>query len=399
MHGRIKSMIIAGASAVALGAAACGGGAATLQSTAATGTPIKVMTITPINVAVGAGLPFPEIGVAAQAAADAINKAGGIKGHPIQLTVCDNKFSQNQDAACARQAVAEGDLALIGGISLQTNHISILEQAGIPVIGEYSAGELSFNSPIVFPFNAGNFNFYGCAAELADVAKAKRVATLSVYTAFNEVPSFRSNLAALLTKHGSQLVSFNLYTSGPDLTASVANALKDNPDAIYVGGGTADVDRVTQLVRQLNAKVAIARTSIADSSLQTLGPVAENVYVCDSYKPASLTKDPNVKKYVDEMKKTNSQVPVNTFAANTWAAMNVFAQVASGLDNVTSSGLLAALAKSKVDTLLGPTVDFTKTVHPELGYKHIYNFTWLYNQVRKGVIVNINNVRFVDPLA
>jgi hypothetical protein len=90
---------------------------------------------------------------------------------------------------------------------------------------------------------------------------------------------------------------------------------------------------------------------------------------------------------------------VNTFAANTWAAMNVFAQVASGLDNVTSSGLLAALAKSKVDTLLGPTVDFTKTVHPELGYKHIYNFTWLYNQVRKGVIVNINNVRFVDPLA
>jgi ABC-type branched-subunit amino acid transport system substrate-binding protein len=133
-------------------------------------------------------------------------------------------------------------------------------------------------------------------------------------------------------------------------------------------------------------------------SLQKLGTAAKNVNVCDSYKPASLTKDPNVKKFVDQMTKTNPQVPVNTFAGNTWAAMNAFAAVASGLDNVTSSALLAALAKSKVATLLGPTVDFTKTVHPELGDRHIYNFTWLYNQVRKGVIVNINNEKFVDPL-
>jgi ABC-type branched-subunit amino acid transport system substrate-binding protein len=350
-------------------------------------------------VPVGAGLPFPEVGVAAQAAADAINQAGGIKGHPIQLTVCDNKYNQNQDAACARQAVDEGDVAVIGGFSLQTNHISILEQAGIPVIGEYAANDISYNSPVVFSWAAGNFNANGCLAELADVAQAKRLALLSISTPALADPNKKATLSAMVTKHGAQLVGYNLYSTGPDLTATVANALRDNPDGIFVGGGTADVDKITQLLRQLNPKVTIARATVADSSIQTLGAAAENIYVCDWAKPASLTSDPSVRKFADQMKKANPQVPVNSFAANTWTAMYVFAQVAFGLDSVTSSNLLSAMSKAKVDTLLGPPVDFTKTVHPEVGFKHLYNLAFTYNQIRKGVIVNINGGKFVDPLA
>jgi ABC-type branched-subunit amino acid transport system substrate-binding protein len=357
------------------------------------------MTIAPVNVAAGAGLPFPEMGVGAQAAANAINKDGGIKGHPIQLTVCDNKYNQNQDAACARQAVDEGDVALIGGISLQSNHISIIEQARIPAIGEYAANDLSYNSPVVFPLVSGTFSAYACVAELADAAKAKRVAVLQLDDAANEKPSYKAVIAAVLAKHGAQLVDFNLYRPSPDLTSTVANALKSNPDGIYFAGGTSDADKITQLVRQLKPNVAIARTSVAPSSLQTLGAAAENVYTCDPLKPTSLTSDSNVRKFVNQMKQTNPQVAENAFAANTWASMYVFAQVASGLDTVSSASLIAALQKAKVDTLLGPTVDFSQTIHPELGFKHIYSFSWLYNQVRKGVVVNINGGKFVDPLA
>jgi branched-chain amino acid transport system substrate-binding protein len=396
MRNRFKPVMLAVVTTSAVGLAACGGGASGTQPTGAAGVPIKVMTIAPINIPVGGGLPFPEFGVAAKAAADAINRAGGINGRPIQLTVCDNKFNQNQDAACARQAVDEGDVALIGGISIQTNHISIIEQAGIPAIGEYPADTASFNSPVVFPFTGGN-NTYGCLAELADVAKAKRVAVVSLNNAVMADPKLKANLQAMLARRGSQLDSYVLYTPAPDLTFYVANALKDNPDAIYLAGSTPDVDKLTQLVRQFNGKIAIARTSVPPSSLQNLGPMAENVYVCDPFKPASLTHDPNVRRFVDQMKQ--SQTPLDTYASDAWAAMYVFAQVAGGLNSVTRASILSALAKAKVDTLLGPSLDFTKTVHPELGFRHIYNFSWLYNQVRHGAVVNLNNGRFVDPLA
>jgi ABC-type branched-subunit amino acid transport system substrate-binding protein len=398
MRNRFKSVINVGATIALLGLSACGGGGAGTPSTAASGTPIKVMTIAPINVPVGAGLAFPEIGVAAQAAADAINRAGGIKGHPIQLSVCDSKFNENQDAACARQAVVEGDVALVGGISVQTSHISTIEQAGIPSIGEYPAAVASLNSPVVFPFLGGE-NSYGCVAELADIAKAKRVAEIHVNTPIGADPRVKATIEATLAKRGAQLVNYTLFTPAPDLTSVVVGALKDNPDGIAIFAGTSDTDKLTQLVRKFGPNVALARSSMAPSSLQTLGPLAENVYVCDPLKPVSLTNDPNVRMFVDQMSHSTSQVPVGSFAANAWAAMHVFAQVASTQDSVTSANLLTAMSKAKVDTLLGPTIDFTKTVRPELGYRHIYNFTWLYDQVRKGVVVNINNGKFVDPLA
>jgi ABC-type branched-subunit amino acid transport system substrate-binding protein len=388
--------MVACAAAATLGLTACGG---TSSQTGASGTPIKVMTITPVNVPVGTGLPFPEIGVAAQAAVNAINKAGGIKGHPIQLTVCDNKFNENQDAACARQAVTEGDVALIGGISAQSSHFSVLEQAGIPVIGDYGASDLALNSPIAFPFVAATLTFMGCMAELADMAHAKRVALLTRTQAALQNPILKTNLEALLAKRGAELVGYDFFNLSADYTATVANALKNNPDAIYLGGGTADQDKITKLLRQLGPKVAIARTLIPTSSIRTLGADAEGMYVCDPFKPPSLADDPNVKKFVDAMKSIDSQAAVDTVAANTWAAMYAFAQLASTVDSVTSKNLLTAISTAKVKTLLGPTIDFSRTIHPELGYKHIYNFSWSYNQIKEGIIVNINNGQFVDPLA
>src|SRR5258708_14480801 len=396
MNRRVSKAMVACTAAATLGLTGCGG---TSSEAGASGTPIKVMTITPVNVPVGTGLPFPEIGVAAQAAANAINKAGGIKGHPIQLTVCDNKFNENQDAACARQAVTEGDVALIGGISAQSSHFSVLEQAGIPVIGDYGASDLARNSQIDFPFVGATLTFKGWMAEVADSAHAKRVALLTRTQAALQNPILKTNLEALLAKRGAKLVGYDFFNLSADYTATVANALKNNPDAIYLGGGTADQDKITKLLRQLGPNVAIARTLIPTSSIRTLGPDAEGMYVCDPFKPPSLADDPNVKKFVDAMKSTDSQAAVDTVAANTWAAMYAFAQLASTLDSVTSKNLLTAISTAKVETLLGPTIDFSRTIHPELGYKHIYNFTWSYNQIKKGIIVNINNGRFVDPLA
>src|SRR5262249_34261913 len=90
-------------------AAVCAMGIAASSATAkpekAAATPYKVMAIT------GIGAPannFPEFIRGAQAAMPAINKLGGIGGHPLQVDGCNSQFSATVSSQCAHKAVDEG---------------------------------------------------------------------------------------------------------------------------------------------------------------------------------------------------------------------------------------------------------------------------------------------------
>jgi branched-chain amino acid transport system substrate-binding protein len=362
--------------------------------------PIKVMTIAPINVPPGSGLPFPEIGDAAQGAVKAINAAGGIKGRQISLTVCDTKYNEDTAAACGRRAVDEGFDAVVGGMSLQTSQIPVLEQGGVALIGSYSVAPPDFKSTTAFPLISGAYNTYGCAAELVDVAKAKNIAIISLSTPQTESPAFKAGLAKVLTMRGAKLGSYNTYTPAPDLSPVVSKGLTSSIDGVFISGGTADTDKLTQIIRQLQPNVAIARTSVSPSSLNTLGSLADNLYVCDSYKPASFTSDPHVKQAVDEIKAVDKNATLDSYAMNTWAAMQVFKQLVTPLPNVDRASILAA-AKSatSVDTLIGAKLNFTRPQHAaELGLPYVYGFQWSYNQVKNGTIMSLNDGKLTDPL-
>src|SRR5580704_13309918 len=74
------------------------GASGTSSGAAASGSPIVLYGVTTYN---NPALSIPEVNDGAQAAAKAINAAGGIKGHPLQVTICDDNFNPNQAQACA----------------------------------------------------------------------------------------------------------------------------------------------------------------------------------------------------------------------------------------------------------------------------------------------------------
>ena len=80
---------------------------------APSGDPIKVMTVTTLN---AAGPTYANIANTANAYADYINARGGIAGHPLEVTVCDEQFDPAVAATCARQAVEEGMVSIVGSL-------------------------------------------------------------------------------------------------------------------------------------------------------------------------------------------------------------------------------------------------------------------------------------------
>ena len=116
--------------------------AATTEGGAApTGEPIKVMTIGPVD---APGFSLPSIPVGAQIAVDEINAEGGINGRPLELITCNDENNPNTATECARQAIDEGVVAVVAGLTLfEPNVVPPLEEAGIPWVGlTSSAGNL-----------------------------------------------------------------------------------------------------------------------------------------------------------------------------------------------------------------------------------------------------------------
>src|SRR6266581_6443093 len=96
----------------------------------ATGTPIKIMVTGTFN---GPGIGYPESTAGAKAAADAINAAGGVGGHPIEIEACDDQYDANKAAACAQKAVSDKVTALVGGVEFFNPGVyPTIEAAKIP---------------------------------------------------------------------------------------------------------------------------------------------------------------------------------------------------------------------------------------------------------------------------
>ena len=72
------------------------------------------MTVTTLN---AAGPTYENIANTANAYADYINARGGIAGRPLEVTVCDEQFDPAVATTCARHAVEEGMVSIVGSFT------------------------------------------------------------------------------------------------------------------------------------------------------------------------------------------------------------------------------------------------------------------------------------------
>ncbi|WP_370416826.1 ABC transporter substrate-binding protein [Streptomyces fradiae] len=115
--------------------------------------PVTVMTWAPDQTR---ATNMPGMPAMAQAYARWVNANGGLDGHELRVLTCNDQNTNAGAAACARRAVHEGAVAVVGSYSqFGRSFMAPLESAGIPYIGGYGISEDEFTSSLSYPVNGG----------------------------------------------------------------------------------------------------------------------------------------------------------------------------------------------------------------------------------------------------
>ncbi|MER5280227.1 ABC transporter substrate-binding protein [Streptomyces sp. NPDC002809] len=118
--------------------------------------PVTVVTWAPSGATGADAANMAGMTAMAQTYARWINGEGGIDGHELRVITCDEQDTSIGAGNCARRAVKEKAVAVLGSYSRHGRaFMAPLEVAGIPYIGGYGASEEEFRSYMSYPVTGG----------------------------------------------------------------------------------------------------------------------------------------------------------------------------------------------------------------------------------------------------
>lgn len=139
--------------ATAMGACLTAGCGVIPGGSGGSGDTLTVMTFAPIDTK---ATNMPGMPGMAKAYERWVNANGGIKGHKLRVLTCNEKNTPAGAGECARQAVSEKAIAVVGSYSQHgRSFMAPLEAAGIPFVGGYGVSSEEFQSTLSYPINGG----------------------------------------------------------------------------------------------------------------------------------------------------------------------------------------------------------------------------------------------------
>jgi ABC-type branched-subunit amino acid transport system substrate-binding protein len=355
-------------------------------------------TMTPSAAFGGESFPYPA--TAAEAAAAALNKTGGIDGHPIKIDVCDNQGNPNQSATCGREAKSNGDIAVVGAwdVNGAPEIIPILQAEGIPYIGALAATAIELSNPDSFIFDPGAvLSAYGTAALFAQ-QNCKTVVEFGLAN----TPSFTQELAgqqAIAAKDGYKLETVNISVAQTDVSAPVSTALSMHPDCVSYEGDGQTTAKLVGAVRQagFTGKFITAIGSLLPPFLASLGAVGNGVVVLNSALNPANSTDPLVTEFRNQVTTyvgaKNAPTDLNEFAQDAWSSVRLVDLALTGTGTYTAAELLKKLP-TMCDVNVGnvyPHVDFCKPSVQSTLYPRVFNSYVQYFVAKNGQYVPLDN--------
>ncbi|MFC4471952.1 ABC transporter substrate-binding protein [Streptomyces xiangluensis] len=150
---RIRASMLSAGALVASASLATGCGVVSGVTGGSGDDTVTVMTMAPENTK---ATNKPGMPAMAKTYARWVNKGGGINGHKLNVITCNERNDSVSAAECARRAVKEDVVAVVGSYSQYgRSFLSPLEAAGIPYIGGYGLTDDEFTSPLSYPVNGG----------------------------------------------------------------------------------------------------------------------------------------------------------------------------------------------------------------------------------------------------
>jgi branched-chain amino acid transport system substrate-binding protein len=183
----------------------------------------------------GASLGRPEAD-SMQMAVDEINRAGGVNGHPLQITILDDESSATTAVNNVRKLLDAHPIALLGSSLTQTSlaMVPLATQAGIPMISFGSSAQII--QPIgdrkwIFKMPITDFH---TAQTMQDFMKKKK--WLKVAVIYRNDDYGKTGLGHFRdagAKEGFTVVdSEAIAANASDATTQLTHAKASNPDAI-----------------------------------------------------------------------------------------------------------------------------------------------------------------------
>jgi branched-chain amino acid transport system substrate-binding protein len=268
---------------------ASGGGGGT-STTSVLGTPKKA-TGTPvvfgmINDETNAGVTFPELRTAAQAAAKYLNEyRNGIGGHPIEIKVCSTDFTPAVSANCANKLVADKPVAIFGGTDVAgAATFPIYQRAKLAYIGGMNFTPVEASAPNSVIFNdaaqTGNIDL---GAYAVDKLGAKKVAIIAQGDTQGKFTANTFEVPGVVAS-GGQAKVFPLPPTQADASPVVASALGYKPDAIILESPGQCVAIINALKSLANSKPVLSIDPCsAPNVIQATNGGAEGIYFVAPY--------------------------------------------------------------------------------------------------------------------
>lgn len=357
------------------------------------GDPVKVMVIYEKS----AGVSNPEIPDGAVAAAKAMNKKNGIGGRPVKVLTCDTNNDPNQAAECGRQAVDEGVVALIGVLTPHSgSFMPLMEQNKIPSIGVVAAGAADFTSPAAFPITGGLPATAGDLPRFLADAGAKKISIARIDLAQAAIiPSFAE---ATLAKVGLEIANdVPVPQDAPDMSSYVAASLANDSDGVVVALSGQDAVNFVIAAKQKDPKVKLAVISTEPGAFQkALGKDAAGIIQAPATLPPTTVKTKEGKRFLKEMKAGGFK-DTSGFRLNSWMSMQVLAQIADGLPDVTAAAVFDKLnTTTGLETGLTPPLQWTTPADVSLPLARVFSACELAVKMTKTKKVKVVTGKFFD---
>ncbi|MET7617117.1 ABC transporter substrate-binding protein [Streptomyces sp. NPDC005408] len=167
---RVRAVCMTTTAAVAAGTSLVTGCGVIPGGSGGSREPVKVMTFAPEDTR---ATNMPGMPAMAKAYAKWAKTQGGLDGHELRVISCNEENTSTGAATCARRAVKEGVVAVVGSYSQHGDaFMAPLEAAGIPFIGGYGISGEEFTSYLSYPVNGGQASLLaGNGRQLADVCE------------------------------------------------------------------------------------------------------------------------------------------------------------------------------------------------------------------------------------
>jgi ABC-type branched-subunit amino acid transport system substrate-binding protein len=367
------------------------------------GDPVKVMVLGSFTGPYDTSFSFD----AANAAALAINTAGGIQGHPYEILTCDDKFDPNATLDCARQAKDEGAVAIIAGLALTGDYVDYAAQEGIPVIPAVGFNAAEFQNDITFPLTSGAAG-YGSAAIAEVIAQGVTKISLVYDDSSGLAKPAAETAAAALEAQGIDVTNvIPMPIDIADAASILAAAEADGAEGAGLLLQGAQVAKFLQSRAQAGSEILVGSydLSLEPAIIDTLGDAAEGVLMASPFKQLTTVGDPGVDQFLAELAAYDPSMTTDDWSIpgvglGVYAATHLIAQAAEASPTLDAAGVLATLPTiTAFDIGIMAPVDLsTSNTTAVPGFTRLFNTKFYFNRIEGGILVPLGDEP-VDVLA